>query len=188
MRIKTFDGKRYIALGDFDHLRHNLVRDIYDDNERDENGQYHLSDYDSGRIAAYTHIMTEILIDEIHDCESPDEIRQLYKRIRNEYLRDKYCIVYKDDETNEILFFRKYCEHINEGEETPVFTGMKRLAKDFDDHYVATCTLKRIEMEYEDLKGKLSIKPLDLIFTTKEDADRLLRAIFGSDETEKEGE
>ena len=26
----TLNGKRYIALGDFDHLRHNLSKDIYD--------------------------------------------------------------------------------------------------------------------------------------------------------------
>ena len=35
----TLNGKLYIGLGDFDNLRRNLIRDIYDRYERDENGE-----------------------------------------------------------------------------------------------------------------------------------------------------
>lgn len=189
MSIKKImiDGKRYIGLGDFDHLRHNLARDIYDYTPRDENGVYQLSEFNKGQIEAYTRIMTSIMSEEVEEAESPDEIRDMRKRIEREYLRGKYCIVSKDPETGEIFFFKTYCEYVEEGKETPVFTKLKRLAKDFDDYYVALCTKKRIESEIEE-HLPLEIKPLDIVYMTKEEAERLLNAIFGKDDDEKESE
>ena len=187
MSIKkiSIDGKRYIGLGDFDHLRHNLVRDIYDDTPKDENGVYQLSEFDRGQIEAYTHIMTSIMSEEVEDAESPDEIRDMRKRIEREYLRGKYCIVTKDKETDETLYFKTHCKHVSDdGEEVPVFTSLKRLAKDYDDYYIATCVKKRIEEE-TDGELELDIKPLGIVYMTNEEAKHLLKAIFDDDEEEK---
>lgn len=186
MKKTMLNGKRYIALGDFDALRHNLVRDIYDKYERDENGQYHLSDLDAGQIHAYSHIMTAIMDEEIHAAESPDEIRAMHDVIRREYLRDKYVIVGRDDEGD--VYFRKMCCCGEDGEEVPAFTGVKRLAKTFDDHYIATLWAKGLS----DRTGhELKVKPLDIVMMSAEEAQRLLDAIFdgaGEDPGEYHGD
>lgn len=181
----TLNGKLYIALGDFYHLRRNLVKDIYDKYERDENGQYHISDIDMGQIDAYAHIMTKILETEIHAAESPDEIRAIHDRLRKEWMHDKFVIVANDNGEN--VFYRKYCGVNENGEDQPVFTSKIRLAHAWSDHYAATLTAQYIEQHF-DIECK--VEPLYLFAMTNEDAKKLLDAIFDKkyDEPEYHGD
>ena len=54
----TLNRRRYIGLAEFNHLRKNLIKDVYDRYERDENGKIPLSERDAGYIDALSHIMT----------------------------------------------------------------------------------------------------------------------------------
>lgn len=181
----TLNGKRYIALGEFDHLRTNLVRDIYDRYERDENGQIHLSDADSGRVDAYTHIMTEIMSDELKAAheENPEDLRAANQKVRDdiraEFLDGRYMIVGGDDEGE--VYFRKMCPYVpkddeDSGDDTPVFTSIKRLGKTWTDHYRATnyCKFLITETGIENLR----VVPCWQVYMTDEQRKRLLEAIF----------
>ena len=194
MDMITVNGKRYIALGDFDHMRRNLIKDIYDKYEKDENNQIHLTPEDMGWTGAYHHIMVEIMRDTTHAiCETAKDAEDLRRRydemydsIRQEYLDGKFCIVCSDPETGATMYFRKLCEHVEEGKETPVFTTMRRLAMDFSDHYKATNMLAYLknETEIEDLR----IMPMYIAYMSNEEAKKLLDAIFRDDERDGEGE
>lgn len=182
----TLNGKRYIALGEFNHLRRNLVKDVYDRYEKDEDGKLHLSEYDQGQIDALSHIMTEIMYEEIKDAESPEEIKAMRYKIESEFARHSFMIVAKDEDTGDEVYFRKYCEHIEEDEETPVFTGMKRLAKTWSDHYAATITAESLKRE----TGNKSIKvvPAWTRLLPAGAEKKLLNAIFGDDTDDEEPE
>lgn len=187
----VLNGKRFIALGDFNELRRNLVKDIYDRYERGEDGQIHLSDLDMGRIDAYSHIMVEIMAEEMHEINTtattPEELRagydKLHKDIRREWMRDKWLILSTDveveGEKSQTVYFRKFCDHFEEGKETPVFTNMRRLAKAFGDHYEAECVLERLKRETSD--ENLRLMSVDVAYMSKAQAKGLLDAIFGED-------
>ena len=85
----TINGKRYIGLGDLEHLRHCLVRDIVEGYDKDK---HEMTDYDRGQIEAYTHIMTKIMEDELEECESPDDVKRLRESIRKEWMEGKFVI------------------------------------------------------------------------------------------------
>ena len=192
----TLNGKRYIALGEFDNLRHNLVRDIYDRYEKDENGQFHLSDIDMGQVSAYAHIMTEIMreeLDEAHmNAEGPDGLRAANQKVRDkvraEFLDGRYMIVGRDDDGE--IYFRKMCPYVpkegeeDDGDSTPVFTGMKRLAATWTDHYQATnfCKFLTSETKIESLK----VMPCWQVYMTEDEKRRLLEAIFRDADDEEE--
>ena len=179
----TLNDKRYIALGDFNALRHSLARDIIEKYEPDENGQRHMSDYDAGAYGALAHIMTEIMIDEIYAAESPDEIREMHDAIRMEWMRDKFIIVGNDNGEN--VFFRKYCACGDNGEERPVFTGKVRLAKTWENHYYAEIAMREI---MDETGLELKVEPLYLFAMTPKDAKHMLDAIFKDDEPEYHGD
>lgn len=183
MKKTTINGKMYIALGDFDALRRNCVKDIYDNYERDEEGKLPLTEFDRGRVEAYTHIMTEIMYEEVHAAESPDEIRALHNRLRKEWMFDKFVIVGNDDGEN--MFYRKECCVGENGEEKPVFTSKARLAMAFDDYYVALCTLEYLK---KNVDVEMKIDPLYLHVMTNDEAKKLLEAIFRNDEPEYHGD
>ena len=176
----TLNGKHYIALGDFDALRRNLVNDIYERYEKDEDGKIHLSDVDIGRVDAYTHIMTEIMLDEIHAAESPDEIRKMHADLRHEWLDGKYVIVGEDDGTK--VYYRKRCACGENGEEQPVFTSVKRYAKAFDDHFIATNHAISLS---EETGTELEVVPLSFVMMSDAEAKKLLDAIFRDDDEEE---
>lgn len=189
MEFLTVNGKRYIALGDFDHLRRGLIKDIRDKYTKGEDGQIHMTPEDVGSICAYSHIMVEMLKDDMHEicgrATSPEELRngydELYDSIRDEWMRGKYCIVAKDGETGERLYFRKWCDQADpEKDETPVFSTLKRDAMTWNDHYYATLTLERLRREcaFDDLR----IVPLYMIYASKQAHERLLNAIFGDED------
>lgn len=183
MKKITLNGKRYIGLGDFWHLRHNCVRDIYDSYEQDEDGKYHFSEFDMGQLAAYTHIMSAIMDDEIHSAESPDEIRAMHKDIQDEWLDGKYCIVTNDAETGERVYFRKMC---GEDGDTPAFTTKKRNAMEFDSMFHASWMVDIIKRRVGDESGldNLTYMPLKFEYMPPEELkSRLLNAIFGDDES-----
>ena len=202
MKKITLNGKRYIALGELDHLCHNLVRDIWDKYEKDENGQIHPTPEDVGAVAAYGHIRVEILHDELEqarlNANSPETLRaeydKVYKKMRDEYIEDRYLIVGKDGE--EKIYFRKMCpyapkpeheegteptdEETEEYEDTPVFTSMRRLADSWTDHYQATnfCEYLKRRTKMDNLK----VVPAWTQYMTGDEAKKLLDAIFRDDD------
>lgn len=186
MRKITIDGKSYIGLGDFDHLRRNLVRDIYDRYEKDENGQIHLDDVDRGCIDAYTHIMDAIMEEEIHAADSPEDIKKRHEHLRWEWMDGKFLICAKDTETGEDIYFRKMC---GEDGDTPTFTTMKRKAREYDNHYHAMnyCEFLKERLDKESGITGLSVKPLYLVYMTEAEAKKLLDAIFRDDENDASG-
>ena len=181
MDIITLNGKRYMALGEFNHIRRNLAKDIYARYEKDENGQYHLSDVDIGRIIAYTHIMSVILEDEIRDAESPDEIRAIREGLENEFLMHNYIIIANDKETGKTVFFRKFCQYAEDGKDTPVFTSIPRLAKTWSDYYCATVVAEGMQRRTGDNSIKAAPAWVHLM-PPGEAEKRLLNAIFGDKE------
>ena len=86
MKIIEADHKQYIRLGDLYHLLHLMRWDmVYDKYDRDEDGAFIQKDgtkgltIDDARIvSALSNVMTRILHNKVHACETPDEIRKLY--------------------------------------------------------------------------------------------------------------
>lgn len=180
MEKTRINGQRYISLAEFNHIRRNLVKDIYDRYDKDENGTIHLSDIDKGRVDALTHIMTVVMDEEVHDAESPDEIRELHRKLDMEYALHRYIIVGKDAETGERVFFRKYCEHVEPDEMTPVFTSLARLAKAWTNYYWASVTCEGLKRNTGD--ETLRIEPAWMYLLPPGEAEkRLLDAIFGDE-------
>lgn len=173
------NGVRYIALGEFNHLRRNMVRDIYDRYRKAGDGKIHMSEYDQGYTAALHHIMTEIMYDEIHDAESPEEIKAMHRGVDSEFARHNFMIVAKDADSGEEVFFRKYCEHIHDGEETPVFTNKVRLARTWSDHYYAATVAESLRRETGD--ESIRVVPAWTRLMPAGAEKRLLEAIFGKD-------
>lgn len=185
MKKTIINGKQYIALGEFDHLRRNLVRDIYERYEKDENGQIHLSPEDMGRVDAYAHIMTAICEEEIRAADSPEDIKKRHERLRYEWMEDKFLIVGKDAEQGDTVYFRKMC---GEDGDTPAFTTMKRKAMEYDNHYHATNFLTYLKNCIPD--GSildLRVMPLYMAYMTEQEAKKLLDAIFRDDEDDGSG-
>lgn len=179
----TINGKRYIGLGDLEHLRHCLVRDIWENNDKEE-----LSDYDRGEIAAYSHIMTKIMEDELEECESPDDVKQLRESIRKEWMEGKFVIDAIDAETNERVFFRNFC---GEDCETPAFSTKLRFAREFGNQFHAEWILGLIKKRTSEESGLkwLTVHPMRFFFEKPGEREkRLLNAIFGEDETDAKAE
>ena len=178
----TLNGERYISLGEFNHIRRNMVKDIYDRYEKDENGQMHLSERDIGAVTVLSHIMTEIMIEEIHSAESPDEIRKMHGDLDVEFAVHRWVIVGKDDGNK--VYFRKLCECApkedgQESEEVPVFASMARFAKTFHDYYKAHVMLDALERELGENNLELQIVPAWAELLPPGEAEkRLLKAIF----------
>lgn len=188
MRIHTFDGKQYIALGDFDWLRHNLIKDIRD---KYEQGQTPSAE-DIGAIGAYSHIMVEILKDKLHaaheeatDAESLREGHdRIYRRIRWEWAEDKWLICATDKTLGEekTVYFARMDEGPNDTE-TPVFTDQKRKAYFFEDHYSAECRASWLRKHIDGMEkavDNVRVEAAYLHFTDM--AERLLNAIFGDED------
>ena len=195
MTIHTFDGKQYVALGDLNHLRRNLIQDIRDKYERGEDGQIHMEPEDVGQIGAYSHLMVEILkeqLDVARERATDTELLRkgydrVYDRIKREYEEDKYAIVATDKTQGEIVYYARMDED-KDGKQTPVFTNERRKAEVFDDHYIAQCMLDWLK---EHTKGmgsaidELHIEGLWLVYMNNDAQTRLLRAIFGEDEVDE---
>ena len=194
MRIHNFDGKQYIALGDLNHLRRNLIADIRDKYTRGEDGQIHMTPEDVGQIGAYSHIMVTILEDELRTASvtatDPESLRrnhdEIYDRLRQEWMDGKFIIVGKDAKTGEALYFRKMC---GQDGDTPTFTPKKRQAMEFDDHYQATNVLHCLKEQFGDESGldELCVMPMYLAYMTEEEAKLLLDAIFRDDDDIADG-
>lgn len=180
MEKLRINDQRYISLAEFNHIRRNLVKDILERYDKDENGKRHLSEFDQGQAAALSHIMTVVMDEEVHDAESPDEIRDMHRKLDMEYALHRYIIVGKDSETGERVFFRKYCEHVEEDELTPVFTSLPRLAKAWTNYYWATVACEVLRRSTED--ETLRIEPAWIYLLPPGEAEkRLLNAIFGEE-------
>ena len=185
MKKTIINGKQYIALGEFDHLRRNLVRDIYDRYKKDENGQIHLSEVDMGRVDAYTHIMTAICEEEIQAADSPEDIKKRHEKLRKEWMEDKFLIVGKDAENGDTIYFRKMC---GEDGDTPTFTTIKRKAMEYDNHYHATNFLEYLKNRIPDGSIlNLCVMPLYLAYMTEQEAKKLLDAIFRDENDDGSG-
>lgn len=187
MRIHTFNGKQYIALGDFNWLRQNLIMDIRDSYEKG----VAISPEDMGAIGAYSHIMVEILKDQLHaaneaatDAKSLREGHdKIYDRMRWEWAEDKWmiCATDKTQGGSKGIYFARIDDEDGE-KETPVFTDIKRKAYFFDDYYNAKCMVQYLEgltKGFEQAVCDIRIEPAWVHFTNA--ADRLLDAIFGED-------
>lgn len=180
MQKTILNGQRYISLAELYHERRNLVKDVYDRCEHDDDGKIILSERDSGYIQALYDIMSVVLHEEIHDTESPDEIREMHKKLDLEYALHRYIIVGHDEEDDSDVYFRQYCEHVEEGEEVPVFTSMKRLAKAWTDYYTATIVCNSLRRDTGD--ETLEVKPAWAVLLPPGLAEkRLLDAILGDD-------
>ena len=173
MKKYTFEGKRYVKLGDLDNLCHNLCKEIYDSYKNGEDGKIHLSDIDIARTDAIHRVMHEVMIEEIKCAESPDDIRQMHDKLRHEWMDDKFIIVANDDGEN--VFYRKECPCGDDGEYVPVFTSKVRQACTFDDHYAAYCTAVYLEQTFD---YEVKVEPLYLFAMTGEEAKKMLQAIF----------
>lgn len=186
MKKTIIDGKQYIALGDFDHLRRNLVRDIYDRYEKDKNGLIHLSEADMGRVDAYTHIMTAVMEEEISAADSPEDIKKRHERLRHEWMDGKFLICATDSETGVEMYFRKMC---GEDGDTPTFTTQKRKATEYDNHYHATNFLSYLKNRLDRESGiaDLRIVPLYQAYMTDAEAKKLLDAILRDDDDDASG-
>lgn len=119
MKIYEAEHKQYILLGDLDHLLRCMRRKIYDKYDRYEDGKFYqpdgtfgLTTEDAVETCALVHVMSGILENKIHACETPDEIRELHKRIEDEFYMDKYVLTMVqegDDGKKGLYYFRKYC-------------------------------------------------------------------------------
>ena len=201
MEFITLNGKRYMGLGEFNHMRRNLIRDIYDRYARGDDGQYHLSPEDMGAAGAYHHIMVEVLGDELHEAnvtaKNAEELRanhdRIYDAIKAEYIDGRYLIVGNDD--NGKVYFRKMCPYVPkddapeeepEYDDTPVFTSMLRLAKTWTDHYQA----EGFKAYLADRTGmdNLKVVPAWVEYMSPSDKKKLLDAIFRDDKEEDDAE
>lgn len=119
MKIFEFDHRQFIRIGDLDHMLRCMRRKIYDKYTRDEDGKYYQKDgtfglttEDAIETGTLIHVLTGVLENKIHACETPDEIRDVHKRIESEFYMDKYVLVLEDkseDGKKSLYFFRKYC-------------------------------------------------------------------------------
>lgn len=191
MRIHVFDGKQYIALGDLNHLRRNLIQDIRDKYERGEDEQIHMEPEDVGQIGAYSHLMVEVLKDQLHAAHeaatSAASLKRLldevYDRIKREWEEDKYAIVATDKTQGEpkTIYFARMDEG-DDGESTPVFTDERRKAEAFDDYFIAQCRLDWLKEHTKDMGAaieNLHIEGMWLVWMDGNAQKRLLDAIFG---------
>lgn len=191
MTIHNFDGKQYIALGDLNHLRRNLIQDIRDKYERGEDGQIHMEPEDVGQIGAYSHLMVEILKDQLavarEEATDSESLRKnydrVYDRIKREFEEDKYAIVATDKTQGEkkIVYYARTDED-KDGKQTPVFTDERRKAEVFDDHYIAQCRLDWLKEHTKDMGAavdNLHIEGMWLVWMDGNAQKRLLDAIFG---------
>ena len=182
----TLNGQRYISLAEFNHERRNLVKDVYDRCEHDDEGKIILSERDSGYIQALYDIMNVVMYEEIHDAETPDEIRAMHRKLDSEYALHRYIIVGKDEEDGMEVYFRKYCDCVEDGELTPVFTTMKRLAKAWTDYHEALVICNGLL----DTTGDETLEVVAAwtrLLPAGTAEKRLLNAIFGEDK-EKDDE
>lgn len=194
MKIHNFDGKQYIALGDFDWLCHNLVKDIYDKYEKGDEG-YHLSDTDMGMVSAYIHIRVEVLADKLAEArDSATDAKSLrqnydrvYSRMRYEWAKGKYAITATDktQEKPETIYFSRY-----DDDDHPVFVGedQRRKLLAFEEYEHAAAVLRDLT-EYAEKMDEavcdLKVVPLRHIFHSSAE-QRLLNAIFGDKEPPKQ--
>lgn len=119
MKIFEFDHRQFIRIGDLDHMLRCMRRKIYDKYTRDEDGKYYQKDgtfgltmEDAIETGTLIHVLTGVLENKIHACETPDEIREVHKRIESEFYMDKYVLILEDkseDGKKSLYFFRKYC-------------------------------------------------------------------------------
>ena len=200
MKITTINGIQYVKLCDLDRLSRQLRRDILDKYPKDEKGQRHLSEQDMVMTSAYSHFMTEVLIDEIHACESPDEIRKLRADIEHDFYKGKWAIRCKDKE-NGFLYYERYCEGalraqmeqdgeteeaiqaalIENPEGLPIFTTSEWHANFFDWHEIACMVCDSIKRRFPDL----DIEVIPAAMTSGKECKRMLNAILGDDKNEK---
>lgn len=186
----TLNGKRYIELGELNHLRSNLVKDIFERYDKDENGRIHLSEVDIAKLDAYMEIAHGVMEDEIRSAETSDEIIQMRNDIEAEWMRDRYVIVGKDEQDGKRVYFREMCRladgRIEDGADPkPVFTTKKRLARTWSDHYKAQGMLSYLSSA----TGNETLEVVPLWLEYGDARKRLLHAIFGDDdETAREGE
>lgn len=177
MKIYEAEHKQYIRLGDLDHLLKCMRQEIYDKYDRDEDGKFYQKDgtfgltrEDSMEVSLLCHVMTRVLENKIHACETPEEIRNVHRRIWDEFYDGKYVLTMtgKDDgEKEKLYFFRKYClgamearlkeegktdeEIAVETEDAcgdPVFTDRKIQAMYFEDHESADSSATFIRHNY----------------------------------------
>ncbi|MBR0463426.1 MAG: hypothetical protein IJJ23_03480 [Clostridia bacterium] len=197
MRIEklTVNGRRYVSLCDLDHMRHGLVKDIYDRYEKGEDGHIHMTPEDIGAVGAYSHLMVELLGTELREAreasKTADELRrnydEVYERIRSEWRNSSYVIEGEDE--NGKFWFRKYCPYVpkddkdvktdDEHDDTPVFSTLKRDAMWWHDCYDAECACR--ELKARTGIESLKVVPAWRVFTDGKAEERLLKAIFGED-------
>jgi len=167
MKIYEAEHKQYISLGDLDHLLKCMRREIYDKYDLDEDGKFYKKDGTFGlthddaiEVSMLAHVLTKVIENKIHACETPDEIREVHKRIESEFYIDKYVLILEDkseDGKKSLYFFRKYCTDA-------MIARLKAEGK----------TAEEIEKETEDACGNPVFSPrlIDaMFFENHEDAD-----------------
>jgi hypothetical protein len=177
MKIYEAENKQYISLGDLDHMLRCMRRKIYDKYVRDDEGKFYQEDGtfglthdDSIEVSMLAHVMSGVLENKIHACETPDEIRELHKRIEDEFYMDKYVLTMtqeNEDGKKELYFFRNFClgamearlkedgktdeEIAKETEDAcgdPVFSPRRIDAMFFEDHESADSSATFIRHNY----------------------------------------
>lgn len=173
MQFITINGAWYAKVADIDHLARKMRKEIYDRYQKDEEGHINLSEQDVAITGSYIHFMTEILLDEIHACDSPDEIREMHSKLESDFYKDKWVIQSRDGD--EILYYEKYCTgalvaSLKEDGKTddeikaaldetpeglPVFTSKAIYANYFDDHSVACTVCDSINRKFDGIDCKV---------------------------------
>lgn len=200
MKITTIDGIQYVKLCDLERLSKELRRGIYHKYPKDEKGCRHLPDFESGIISGYSHFMTEVLIDEIHACDSPDEIRKLHEDLESDFYKHKWVVRLRDKD--ELMYYERYCPGalrarmesdgetedaiqaalIENPEGLPTFTTDPWNANYFDWHDIACLICNRIKREYPDL----DVEVIPAAMTSGKECKKRLDAILSEGKNEKE--
>lgn len=178
MRIYEFEHMKYVKLGDL--LR---LFKVCGEMAREGKAYGYQIDDEGQRIAASSaiyHMITEVTKydDDREKCKSPDDIKKYHKRLYREYLGNNYVISAKDKDGKE-AHFRGWCDKVEEGKATPVFSESWLDVQMFEDAAEAYQTAKDIETE-TDSTLNLCVQSARAAFSGKTAEDRLLNAIFGA--------
>lgn len=213
LKLIELEHEHYLKLCDVERLLHDMRRDILDNSEYEQNEdgsrKYHLTETENARLNDLYFVSSCIKRSLTVTCETPDEIRALHERIRNEYYHGKYYLSETEkDESGKpkaIYYFRKYCigamaarmegegkskeeieEAVQEEQGDPVFTTESKYAMLFESLEEAESQMTYLNHNY---KSNLKVSPAILLDTKacKKFLDKLLKGDDEEQEKQKDG-
>ena len=199
MKITTIDNQKYIKIGDLWHLLKTEREDILDEYEDPAGAK---DPEDEARLDLINKIFEDVIESDLDLCETDEDIKKLYTRIRYEFYKDKYILTELaegEDGKKHLYYFRKFCrgaaraimklegksdEEIEEEMETcvgePVFSELSSDSYFFDSHEEAYSAAKFINETYS-----RNVKIRDAFLASPRALERMHEAIFGKVEEEE---